>query len=198
MLHASQTPQRCELSTEQIRLVCELTADRWQHTLSVSTGGKWVDVLSSLEGSPQDESPASPVFQELLLDEKHAQLTEVQMFGRSGKCLYAVAVGMNTETKILDFDVSARFVGAEMPKRVTSSYGGGDWAVAETSPPVATEAQSGLQLAILDVPGMPPCEAHWFPTAGLKIGYGDLSSVPTTTGGTTIRWQYQVSWAALS
>lgn len=198
MLHASQTPKRCELSTEQLRLECELSADRWQHTISVPSGSKWVDVLTSVEGSPQDELPASPVFQELLLDEKHAHLTEVQLFGRSGNCMYAVAVAMNTETKILDFDVSARFVGSEVPTRVTSTYGGGQWAVADEAALVATEAQSGLQLAILNVSGTPPCKFGQDPAASLQIGCGNLSDIPTTTGGTTIRWHYQISWANLS
>jgi hypothetical protein len=89
-------------------------------------------------------------------------------------------------------------VGTAFPSKVTSTYSGGHWTVSKETARIATEAKTGLCLTILDVPGMPPCDFAAAPAETLQIGYGDLSAVRPATGGTTIRWHYQISYADLS
>ncbi len=198
MLHANQTPKRCELSTAKLRMVCELEQDRWRHTISIFSDGDWRDVLTSVEGTPEQPCPASPAFQELLLEEKSPQLMEVQLFGRSGGCLYAAAVAVDEARETIDVDVSARFRGGELPETVGSTYAGGDWHLAGEGHDMAVQINAQLRLAVIGAAEKPACGIRSGADGTLEIGYRNLSAASSSTGGTTLRWHYRISYGQLS
>lgn len=107
----------------------EYVVDRWRHVirLSGSNGAGACSTcdcdtaeIASVEGTADDFSPASPVFQELQVEEIDAATREFQLFGRCGKIICSTAVRIGPAG--IEFDTCTRHPANASAGIVSSTY----------------------------------------------------------------------------
>ncbi len=191
-IEAIQTPQRCELSTDRIKLTWEYSDDRWRHVLSLLRGDAWEPLLTSVEGTAADDFPASPVFQELLLEQKQSDLCEVQLFGRSGKILFAAAVTLDATKQIVEFDISARLRSGVTYERLSSTYAVPEWQQQDQQAQITTGSGAPLLVDPISPEAEPTCKITKNQPGQLQIDCTTEQSAGSSPSGTTLRWQYRI------
>jgi hypothetical protein len=114
-MDVEHTPTQIVVRTARYRLEFYRAEDRWRHVLFVD--GR--PALESMESPPDDKVPASPAFQDLLVERRPDDTCEIQLFGQCGKQVYSAAV--RCEEAAIHFDVSVRDRNAS-PVPARSSY----------------------------------------------------------------------------
>ena len=174
--------------------------DRWQHFISIRHRGESLPLMSSDEGSPDDEAPPSPALQDLRLERHSADVVEFQLLGQAGKGIYSAAARFDGAAQSIDFDLCSRSRAAASLLCTASRYtlaGGvqtrirsrGDNLVAEVP-----QASFEVELSPVAIPGQPAqrCRivadraAVW-----IVAGCVETTGVVFAKGATSVRWRYQ-------
>src|SRR5262245_14524250 len=76
--------------------------DRWQHFVSLRMDGRSLLLLVSDEGTPADDVPDSPAFQDLRFEKLSDDIFEFQLLGQAGKGIYSAAVRFDGCVQVID------------------------------------------------------------------------------------------------
>jgi hypothetical protein len=95
--------------------------DRYAHEVSVRSNDVWLPALLSVEGSPEQDWPASPPFQSLHIEEREDGRKLALLVGMAGKSHWSASIEIDEATACVLFDVACRARGCE-PGWLTSSY----------------------------------------------------------------------------
>jgi hypothetical protein len=93
--------------------------DRWLHVVRHSNAD-YASEFRSVEGEPNADSPLSPVFQELQVEQPEPGVTEFQAFGRCGRTVCSAAIRISNAGVL--FDVCMRNQSAAAPTCRLSTY----------------------------------------------------------------------------
>jgi hypothetical protein len=108
MIVLEKSADHYSLRDADLELSFRHVGDRWQHCVSVRHDGQWRPLLTSEEGSPADDVPPSPPFQDLRFEQLAERVCEFQLLGQSGKGVYSGAVRFDGGSGTIDFDLCAR------------------------------------------------------------------------------------------
>ena len=118
---ASPTSQR-DVYLEGGGLLLEFVhaGDRFEHHLIATGGARSIEMLCSLEGTPQEAWPASPPLQQI-----HPQATATGEplalgVGMAGRSHWSLSARLDEQQGFVEFDVACR--ASESPPRLASSY----------------------------------------------------------------------------
>ena len=114
-MDVEQTSTQVVVRTARYRLEFHRAGDRWRHVVFVDDQ----PAFESIESPPEERAPASPAFQDLLVERGSDDACEIQLFGQCGKQVYSAAV--RCESAGVHFDVSVRDRN-ETPVPARSSY----------------------------------------------------------------------------
>jgi len=195
MIEILQTPERCLLTTADLELSCDFRGDRWGHSVVFGNPVETATELKSVEGSAAEAALPSPAYQELLVEEKSPDLVEVQLFGRSGKSLYAAAIALNIEAKTIDFDISERTRGELKQMTAGSVYAFGEgWEVNGGAATCPIASGGDLTFSVVEAAGWAKGEIRADGSKRLRVGHFDPAGGSVAGSGQTLRWLYRISW----
>ncbi len=106
------------LQSAGLRVEFSRQGDRFAHRVLADEGGRWVVLLESIEGSPEDDWPPSPPWQEV----HHQRRGDVQLalaVGRAGSSHWSASFELAASGTLL-VDVACR--AAAPPKQLGSRY----------------------------------------------------------------------------
>lgn len=109
------------LEADGLRVVFFRQVDRYAHRIECfdAARSEWIADGESLEGSPDDDWPPSPPFQQLHVEERPTGRV-VLLIGMAGRTHWSAAVEAAADKKSITFDVAARV--QTMPTRLGSAY----------------------------------------------------------------------------
>ncbi|HVX15672.1 MAG TPA: hypothetical protein VHC22_31085 [Pirellulales bacterium] len=114
------------LTAAGLRIEFWRSADRYRHEVVARGDGPDHRLLASIEGSAEEEWPASPPLQELHVEQRGAGKWVALLVGRAGRSHWSLSVeGAESEPTLL-FDVACRSAGAgdELTSRYRLAEGG--------------------------------------------------------------------------
>jgi hypothetical protein len=82
--------------------------DRYSHEISLADGSRWIPILTSVEGSPMDEWPASPPLQSLHLETRQGNRQLALLVGMAGRSHWSMSVELDLATARVTFDIACR------------------------------------------------------------------------------------------
>jgi hypothetical protein len=203
MIALKKSADAYSLRDADVELSFRHVSDRWQHCVSVLCQGGWLPLLTSEEGSPTDERPPSPPWQELRLEQPADEVFEFQLLGQAGKGVYSAAVRFDGGAHMIDFDMCARgrsnekllctvsryvLPGDPLPQvrelpRALVLHAGGVQAIEMAPVPIADNPRSECRLMTME--HVPRIETGCFGSIG-----SDISGK-----GFSIRWRYRMTFA---
>jgi hypothetical protein len=96
------------LETAGLRVRFLWNTDRYGHEIWLPDGADWSCALSSLEGSPQDDWPASPPLQSLAIDHRDDGTSVALLVGMAGKSHWSASLQIDPQLPGVRFDVACR------------------------------------------------------------------------------------------
>jgi hypothetical protein len=178
-MHSTTATQERLLEAGDLRVRFYWHLDRYAHEVSRRIDGDWRPLLTSIEGSPQDDWPASPPFQSLHIDERDDGRTLALLVGMAGKSHWSASIEIETReqepTTCVSFDVACRVRDCP-PGPLRSAYRAAD--------PTASAA-GGLKIEL----------SHRYGPAELQHAGGESRVVAkpnADAGPQTIRWDYRL------
>jgi len=97
--------------------------DRYEHTVKVITPQdetEGIPLACSLEGSPSDDWPASPAFQQLLVESRGPDRRIALLVGMSGTSHWSASIEPVVGATAFDFDVACRL--RQTPLHLCATY----------------------------------------------------------------------------
>ena len=88
--------------------------DRYAHEIALADGSQWIPVLSSVEGSPEDEWPASPPLQSLHLESRPENRQLALLVGMAGHSHWSMSVELDPAAARVTFDIACRARGGPL------------------------------------------------------------------------------------
>ncbi len=150
--------------------------DRYAHEVSRRIDGNWRPLLVSVEGSPEEDWPASPPFQSLHIDERDDGRTLALLVGMAGKSHWSASIEIEAREQELSpcvsFDVACRIHDCP-PGPLVSTYQPAD-------------AAGGLTIELSHRYG--PAELRYAEGQSRIVAVGAADVAPQT-----IRWLYRLS-----
>ena len=169
-MHNSSAIHEYLLEAGDLRVRFYWQGDRYAHEISVRLNGQWQPALTSVEGSPEDEWPASAPFQSLHIEQREDGRTLAFLVGMAGKSHWSASVEIDRETNSVLFDIACRV------RDCTPGFLGSNYHPAECS-----------RLKIEPTHRFGPTAFEQSPT-NLRISAEPASSA----GPQTVRWDYRV------
>jgi hypothetical protein len=162
------------LETAGLRVRFCWRGDRYAHEIWLPHGADWICALSSVEGSPQDDWPASPPLQSLEVDQREDGRTVALLVGMAGNSHWSASAQIDPELPGVRFDVACRVRDGQ-----AGPLGSAYQANADCFPDDALEIE----------PGHPFAPAHLEREGGLiKI----VVAASSGAAARTIRWRYRL------
>jgi hypothetical protein len=156
--------------------------DRYAHKIFAAAAGRLFPVLESIEGSDQDDWPASPPLQQLSIEELRPGVSVALLVGMAGKSHWSVSIEPTENKTGFIFDVACRLKSDE--GRLLSSY--------RRLVPEMQSADSGFQIetesSTIALRGLPI-------EGAMPLLHDDGSTLrfkPEEIGARTTRWKYCV------
>jgi hypothetical protein len=206
MIVAEKSADAYTLREADVELSFRHVGDRWQHFVSVPNHGEWFPLLTSEEGTPADDVPPCPPFQDLRFEQLADEIFEFQLMGQSGTGVYSAAVRFDGGADTIDFDLCARGRSQATPLCTTSRYtlAGNDLLpqVQQRAAAVTSRVCDGRAVDIAPVPiaDSPHSECRLTTRQnGRRIDAGcfDISSSGLPGKGFSVRWRYRITWAPI-
>ncbi len=111
-MHSTSATQERFLEAEDLRVRFYWHLDRYAHEVSRRIDGNWQPLLTSVEGSPADDWPASPPFQSLHIEQRDDGRTLALLVGMAGKSHWSASIeieaGQQQPSPCVSFDVACR------------------------------------------------------------------------------------------
>jgi hypothetical protein len=167
-------PHSKVLDCGALRVVFDWRGDRYGHNIQQQFEDAWHTVLESLEGSPDEDWPPSPVLQSLHIERRDTASVAL-LVGKSGTSHWSASVEPVASRTALQFDIACRV--QSPPEQIGSVYRLVD--------------RTGLQIAPVTVlPQVGSCEC-------VERQESDSWLIrPLIASGEypcTIRWRYTIS-----
>ncbi|MEX0679390.1 MAG: hypothetical protein WD063_20100 [Pirellulales bacterium] len=156
--------QRLEAAPLGVRFLWR--GDRYAHEIWLLDGARWMRALESVEGSPDDDWPASPPFQSLSVERSGEGRPLALLVGMAGKSHWSASAEIDPVVPCVRFDVACRVrdlragpLGSAYRRVLDGSHGDSDRfpleieAAQQVGP--AQLAREGLVLKIAAVPPLP-------------------------------------------
>jgi len=96
------------LESDRLRVRFWFCEDRYAHEIWLAAGGNWIAVLASLEGTPQEDWPASPPLQSLHFERAGTAGQTALLVGMAGKNHWSASVELDPAGDRAHFDVACR------------------------------------------------------------------------------------------
>lgn len=93
----------------------EHRGDRYAHEILFGADGRQQVVYASIEGTPEDDWPASPPFQSLHFEHRPDGTQLALLVGMAGKSHWSASIELNASDRSLVFDVACRVRGSAGP-----------------------------------------------------------------------------------
>jgi hypothetical protein len=180
-------PRTYLLSLGALRIRLSFESDRYAHSIELADGERWITMLRTREGSPDEAWPASPPFQSVHLDisdpDKHVAL----LVGMAGRSHWSASVELDGTASRATFDVACRLP-AGQSGTLASTY--------DTSFPAEAcderhtwlllphDRSRGLSLAIDD--------RHAVRLAAARDRLAVQVDDPSPSAARTVRWRYTI------
>jgi len=158
------------LESAELRVCFRWTDDRYAHEIWLLDGAQWICALASIEGSPQDDWPASPPLQSLAVDTRDDGTAVALLVGMAGSSHWSASVQLDPAVSCVRFDVACR-VRASHAGPLGSTYRPmadqlpTDAIAIETDPsftPAQLERQDGLmRIVVAAAPDDAPRTIRW-------------------------------------
>jgi hypothetical protein len=204
MLVVEESAEACTVRSAELEIRFCHMGDRWQHCVSIRRHGESLLLLTSDEGSPQDEALPSPALQDLRLERLAVDVAEFQLLGQAGKGIYSAAVRFDGPAESIDFDVCARRRGAGFQLCTTSRYtlahhvetpvsSGGDMLLMESP-----SAKIAVRLSPIEIAGLPLTRCRLVrdeSAARIVAGCVEADGADSAKEGATVRWRYRLQLA---
>jgi hypothetical protein len=174
-----------------LRVEFQRRGDRWGHRIAVIQAGRITPLLESVEGTADEDWPASPALQELHLEKRAAAPPLILLVGMAGRSHWSASVEIELASpagKVI-FDVACRTSAAAEPLKSTYRLLTG--ATVEPVENLArriTAAGGGCSLQVESPAGAAAGRIH----AGRDV-LAIESPPPATVAVHTIRWKYVIS-----
>lgn len=151
------------------------SGDRYAHEVYVLEGGRWLSALVSVEGSPEEDWPASPPFQSLEIERRGGQAVAL-LVGMAGTSHWSASAQIDPLVPCIHFDVAARVRSANAGPLGSAYRAAPEWAAAQGGPcPLEIEPADG-----------PPAARREGPVTRIA------AAASTDSAPRTIRWAYRV------
>jgi hypothetical protein len=102
------------LEADGLRVRFAFHEDRHTHEISLADGSRWIPILLSVEGSPEDEWPASPPLQSLHLESRPGNRQLALLVGMAGHSHWSMSVELDPAAARVTFDVACRTRGGPL------------------------------------------------------------------------------------
>jgi|GEM_PF-3139788 len=185
------------LTRGDLRLVFRRGEDRWEHAIEARQGEGWLPLLGSVPGTPAEELPLSPVFQDLRTETVAGNSLEVQLFGQSRKTIYSAAVRFDADSGTIEFDVAVRVPRGERANLFSSYESDGAFRAGATEEYQVDCGTARLELGGMRLPddstagsGAVVALSTPVPRARFTIGCRESVADGTSRSAVTFRWQY--------
>ncbi|HEX5446093.1 MAG TPA: hypothetical protein VFW87_19860 [Pirellulales bacterium] len=155
-----------------IRVRFAWLGDRYAHEILLREPFGWRAVLASVEGSPEDDWPASPPFQSLEIEPRGGQPVAL-LVGMAGKSHWSASVSIVPDSPCVHFDVAVRVRASEVGP-LGSAYRAMDVSQAQLELP-----NECAGISIVREPG------------NVRVSV----AAPHAAAARTIRWAYRVRLA---
>lgn len=103
-----------------VRVVFRRLADRFSHAVEATLETEKILLLESVEGTSEDDWPASPPLQELHFENRPDGSRLALLVGRAGRSHWSLSIEAAADSKRLVFDAACRV--REAPQRLGSEY----------------------------------------------------------------------------
>ena len=103
-----------------VRVVFHRLADRFSHVVEATRETDAVLLLESLEGTSEDDWPASPPLQELHFEDRPDGSRLALLVGRAGRSHWSLSIEAAADSSRLVFDAACRV--REAPQQLGSQY----------------------------------------------------------------------------
>jgi hypothetical protein len=162
------------LETAGLRVRFCWRGDRYAHEIWLPDGADWIRALSSVEGSPEEDWPASPPLQSLVIDRREDGRTVALLVGMAGNSHWSASAQIDPQLPGVRFDVACRVR---------------DWQAGPLGSAYQANADCVPDDALEIEPGHPFAPAHVERHDGLiKI----VVAASSGEGARTIRWGYRL------
>jgi hypothetical protein len=152
-------------------------ADRYAHEIWLCDNGRWRPALASIEGTPEEDWPASPPFQSLDVEQREGRPLAL-LVGMAGASHWSASVQIDPLEPCLHFDVAARVRGLRTGPLGSAYRAAPDWSDADPDGcPLAIELSSGPAPALVEREG---------PVVRIAV------AASTDPAPRTIRWAYRL------
>lgn len=155
--------------------------DRYAHEIWLLDGGDWFCALASVEGSPQDDWPASPPLQALHVERRDDLQRVALLVGMAGKSHWSASAQIDPHARCASFDVACRVRGGQ-----TGPLGSAYRNALESAGPDANHRR-------LEIEPFGPLGSAQLEHAGEIVRV--VVGVPADAAFQTIRWGYRL-WPA--
>ncbi len=162
------------IESGDLRVAFQWRGDRYGHTIEKRSEGEWQVLLETVEGSPADDWPASPVLQSLHIEARHAGPVAL-LVGKAGSSHWSASIEPLLSQQSLQFDIACRV--HQPPQRLGATY-----RLAHSS------AHRIVQISATPHEG----NCKWVEQPEIRV----WQIRPTGAGGDytcTIRWRYTLS-----
>jgi hypothetical protein len=176
----------------RLRLNLTWHADRFAHSIGVTSQGRLMPLLASVEGTADVEWPPSPPVQSVEPDPKREN-GQIMCVGMAGRCHWSAGIQLDARSQSAVFDVACRV--KQAPPTGTGNALGSLYrtmtaVVIESARTLCVEVDgAGLRIESLPPSYDTPAAALHVTASGIRISpSGSIDQTPST-----IRWRYSVT-----
>src|SRR6185295_18531562 len=105
------------LEAGRLRVTFKRQGDRYGHLVELVTGGQATPLLKSIEGTPDEDWPASPALKELHFENRPDGKQVALLVGMAGRSHWSLSVELDPIAEQVEFDVACRL--RDEPRRLT-------------------------------------------------------------------------------
>lgn len=180
------------IQSSSLRLDFSKPKDRFESAVSLAELGT---VLKSQEGSPEDEFPASPPFQECSIESRSANEQVALLVGMAGKNHWSAAISTDSRPNRLVFDVACRVtegVSETSRQQLGSQYILLESPKQKAGTELSQNGSYGSELTFI----VGERQFSFQSELNCQFRFGDeglIEVAPVDLGAKTIRWKYSVS-----
>lgn len=110
-----------QLESDRLRVIFLRQRDRYEHLVqSIAVDKSATPLLRSVEGTPDEDWPASPALKELHIEQRPDGKQLALLVGMSGRSHWSLSVELDPLAEQLVFDVACRL--RDEPRQLTSTY----------------------------------------------------------------------------
>jgi hypothetical protein len=172
------------------RVTFERRGDRYGHRIELIEADKVTPLLESIEGTPEEDWPASPALKELHLEDRPGGKQLALLVGMAGRSHWSMSVELDPQAAQLVFDVACRL--RDEPRQLSSTYRVAALPVRLLTDPPRVAGPQGFELQP---------QALENRVAELTLPSSEIVGVQADVGTgkwpRTIRWRYSIGCASL-